>query len=95
MLSHMFSCVIAVRGPHPQTLWCDECFAGGHAEQGADPLQASVSPLHPMAWALPLAAPSARGCLWVILSLRLVLEEGLPWKQRLRLRREGASPAHC
>ena len=25
MLFHMFSCVIALRGPHPQTLWCDEC----------------------------------------------------------------------
>ena len=57
--------------------------------------QASVSPLRPTAWALPLAAPAARGWLWVILSLCFVLEEGLPWKQRLRLQREGASTTLC
>lgn len=67
----------------------------GDTEQGAGPLQASVSPLRPTARALPLAAPAARGWLWVILSLRFVLEEGLPWKQRLRLQWEGASTALC
>lgn len=67
----------------------------GDAEQGAGPLQASVSPLCLTAWALPLAVPAARGWLWVILSLCFVLEEGLPWKQRLRLQREGASTTLC
>lgn len=59
-------------------------------EHGAAPLSASVSPLYPKAWALPLIPPA--NVMWVILSLRFVLEERLPWKQRLRLQRREHPP---